>query len=93
MSDVSWHPGGQSVCTKDIGSVGKQVRTEVTERDANSSDRMAMGRGDWSRAELILKVETTDKRGRVDVSVKRIQKGWDSWERSTHTSTSDLLSK
>ena len=71
------------------------MHTEVTERDTNTNVCMATGRGDWSRAELILKVETADKRGRVYVSVNTCQRPQRlrSWERSTDTSTSALLSK
>jgi hypothetical protein len=40
----------------------KQVHTRVTERHANTDICVAERRRDWSRAELVLKVETTDKR-------------------------------
>jgi hypothetical protein len=44
---------------------------------------MAMRRGDPSRAELVLKVETADKRGRVNVAVDACQGSLRlrSWER------------
>ena len=77
-------------------NLGEQIRTKVTERDPNTNIRMAMRRGDRSRAELVLKIETADIRRLVNVSVNTCQRphvctrGND---RSTHTSTSAILSK
>lgn|SRR5712671_878093 len=47
----------------------RQGRTRVTERDAKTNVRMSKRRGDWNRAKLILKVETTNKCGRMNVPV------------------------
>jgi hypothetical protein len=67
MSDASWQPAGLSVYTTD-NRIG---RTKITKRDADTDIRVTMRRDDWIRAELVFKVETADKCGRVNISVKR----------------------